>query len=274
VCGRDSKRSSKWTRTGFQAFEYARVPSSAWRECARPPKTAQDDPGCCPSQQPGRSDTTEQDGASDAIQVVLRVEEPVDGPLRYDLTLNGPFALIENDQTESVFAVPLAMQSGVYLWIVPYVHGGHLVTYVGETQGSFGRRMKDHIIQTIGGNYRVSDPDSLVQGVDRVLWDGLWRRGTRDMISEYVRRLMDLAPAIQKNLATLRVLVAPLDAERRARQRVEGALANHIRSQPPPASALLPRDIRYYGRRVDEAPIVVGLSCGVEVLGLPTAFEA
>lgn len=88
-----------------------------------------------------------------------------------DVDVQGPFALA-GTHAPIVFADAIANESGLYVWTVPYVGGGLIVTYVGETQSSFGQRMKEHAIQTLGGNYRVSDPDQLCQGVDAIVWPG------------------------------------------------------------------------------------------------------
>jgi len=54
----------------------------------------------------------------------------------------------------SILSHPLASSPGIYLWVVA-VDAGYLVEYVGQTGVSFGKRMKDHIVQTLGGNYRI-----------------------------------------------------------------------------------------------------------------------
>ena len=192
---------------------------------------------------------------------------------RLSLRFKGPFVLAGSD-APLIFSDSVAQEAGIYLWAVPYVGGGLVVTYVGETHSAFGQRMKEHAIQTLGGNYRVSDPDLLRQGVDRVLWNGLWRSGTRDRLPEYLERFVELAPVIRRQLMSLRVLIAPLQTETRVRRRIEATIANHIKRQAPPASALLPRDVRYHGRREPEEAIFVHVSSDVEVLGLPAALEA
>jgi hypothetical protein len=64
---------------------------------------------------------------------------------------------------------PLRKEPGLYFWTVPYSQRGYLVTYVGETSASFGQRIRDYLIQTVGGNYRIWDPDLRVQGEAKVL---------------------------------------------------------------------------------------------------------
>ena len=76
------------------------------------------------------------------------------------------------------------------------------------------------------------------------MWNGLWRKGTRDKILEFASRYLDLAPIIHSYLENIEVFVGALDADRRIRERIEGALANHVRAEPLLASMLLPNDVR------------------------------
>jgi hypothetical protein len=188
------------------------------------------------------------------------------------LEFDGPFGLT-SDSEPFLFVQPEAKEPGIYLWAVPYFQGGYLVTYVGETNASFGQRLKDHLIQTVGGNYRICDPDSMMRGEPQILWNGLWRKGTRDKFHEYIARFEELGPVIRKLLQIEVVFVAPFRSERRLRQRLEGAIAKHIRSQPAPVSAVLPSDVRYYYRKAHETPVPVIVECHCHVLGLPQKLE-
>jgi hypothetical protein len=91
---------------------------------------------------------------------------------------------------------------------------------------------------------------------------------------EFVSRLIELAPAIKKSLEHSKIYVAPLASERRIRQRIEGAIADHIKAQPPPASGLLPTDVRYTKRWNDEEPVEVRISGGNALLGMPKTLLA
>ena len=130
------------------------------------------------------------------------------------------------------------------------------------------------MIHTAGGNYRICDPDFEVQGVERILWNGLWRKGTRDKMPEFVSRIIELAPAIKKSLEHSEIYVAPFEGEKRIRQRIEGAISDHIKAQPPPASSLLPKDVRYYRRGNEEEPVNVQISGGNALLGMPKKILA
>ena len=186
----------------------------------------------------------------------------------FKLILHGPYGLCGKHE-RIIFYEPIGQEAGIYFWTVPYVQGGSIVNYIGETGESFKRRFKDHMIHKAGGNYRICDPDFEVQGVERILWNGLWRKGTRDKMPEFVSRIIELSPAIKKSLETAEIYVAPLKSERRIRQRIEGAIADYIKAQPPPASSLLPKDVRYYRRGSDEEAVSVLISGGDALLGMP-----
>jgi hypothetical protein len=189
------------------------------------------------------------------------------------LKFDGPFGLVRNSRP-FLFDQAEAKEPGIYLWTTPYCQGGYLVTYVGETGASFEQRLKDHLIQTVGGNYRICDPDSLTRGEAKVIWNGLWRKGTRDKFHEYIERFEEFAPLIRKLLQIEFVFIAPFRSQRRIRQRVEGAIAAHIRSRQAPASSVLPSDVRYYQRKADEIPVRVTVQCHCDVLGLPQELQA
>ena len=188
------------------------------------------------------------------------------------LKFEGPFGLMKNREP-FLFDQAKAIEPGIYLWTVPYCRGGYLVSYIGETGASFGQRIKDHLVQTVGGNYRICDPDSLTRGEPKVLWNGLWRKGTQDRFHDYIEKFEDLAPIVRKLLQIEAVFVAPLRCDRRLRQHIEGAIANHIRSQSAPASSILPSDVRYYQRKADEPLVTVRIQCDSQVIGLPQDLQ-
>ena len=144
-----------------------------------------------------------------------------------------------------VFKDDLGKQYGVYLWAVPYREGGYIVTYVGETGVSFAKRLRDHMIQVMGGNYRFSDVERMKNGEEAVLWNGTWRKGTRDKMEEFLDHLPELAPKIQKYLRSVCLFVGPTKVDLATRRRIEGALAVSIRKSPKPYSSFYPEDNRY-----------------------------
>ena len=95
---------------------------------------------------------------------------------------HGPYPLCSAEHDVPA-GCPHAGMAGLYLWTVPTTQHGLVVDYVGEASTSFYRRTKDHIIQTLGGNYLVLEPDAMLRGERDVVWAGLWRAGTRDQLT-------------------------------------------------------------------------------------------
>lgn len=130
------------------------------------------------------------------------------------------------------------------------------------------------MIQQMGGNYRICDPKALMNGKEKIIWNGLWRKGTRDKILEFVDRYVELSAIIKESLGIIEVFLAPMETDQRTRRRIEGAIAHSLRNQPAPAGNLLPEDIRYMKRRKDESPICVRIECSEKVFGLPAQIKA
>lgn len=158
--------------------------------------------------------------------------------------------------------------TGLYLWAVELPTGCYRISYIGETGRSFYHRTKEHIIQTLGGNYRVIDADQMRQGVERIIWDGLWRGDAQKRLPEFLRRYETLAPLTKRYLFGQAIFLAPFRGETRLRRRIEVALAHHIRSKPD-ASGLLPGDIRYVVRKAAQSAVKIDISADRPIEGLP-----
>lgn len=148
---------------------------------------------------------------------------------------------------------------------------GLVVDYIGETSTSFYQRTKEHVIQQLGGNYSILDPDALQRGVRSVVWAGLWRAGTRDQIPSFLARHDELSPITRRYLLAHRLLLAPLACDRRVRQRIEASIAVAVHASEP---RLVASGVRYRGRRSDEEPIHVTITSDCEVRGLPSWVAA
>ena len=189
-------------------------------------------------------------------------------PDSFKIHFNGPYGLCGQHE-RLLFQEPLSAKAGVYLWTV-HSSDGFIVEYVGQTGESFAKRTKDHMIQTFGGNYRVCDPQLMHQGQVKIVWPGLWRKGTKDNMPDFAQRYLELAPVIQRYLEAVELFLAPITGDRRLRERIEGAIAHQIREQSPPAASLLPLDIRYRPRTQGEVPLSVNIECDQVVLGIPS----
>lgn len=183
------------------------------------------------------------------------------------LEFSGPFKLY-GAKGKLLFDQKVARLAGVYLWTVRF-RGGFLINYVGETGNSFYRRMKDHMIQCLGGNYRICDAEQLLEGRKIILWNGMWRKGTRDLMPMFVdEKYVELAPRIRDYLKVLDIFVAPFDTDKRTRRRIEGAIAFSLREQDDPIGSFISEDVRYSGRKQNETPIQVAITSSAKLLGL------
>jgi hypothetical protein len=188
------------------------------------------------------------------------------------LCFHGPFPVCSEIQ-DILADCSFRSEAGVYLWTVKQQTGRYRVSYLGETKVSFYERTKEHIIQTFGGNYRILDADQTTVGIERVVWDGLWRKNSRHKLPEFLRNYETLTPLIKRYLLSQNIFVAPLNCEVRLQRRVEGAIAQHLRSDAN-FSSLLPGDIRFVARKTAEPPISVMVSADAHIEGLSEKISA
>lgn len=185
-----------------------------------------------------------------------------------NLKLFGPYKLFGNS-AQLLFDADISQRKGIYFWTIRYGNG-YLIDYIGETGNSFWQRMKEHLIETLGGNYRICDSDMLLQGKEKIIWNGLWRKGTRDKIGEFIKNYENYAPIIKEYIEVHDIFLAPLTVDRRKRQLIEGNIAKIIKGQKPPISNLLPSDIRYvYNRKKSEGGFTISIECSENIFGLP-----
>lgn len=183
------------------------------------------------------------------------------------LHFHGPYAVC-SETADVLDGCEHQNSSGLYLWAVGQSSGHFKISYLGETSRSFYGRTKEHIVQTLGGNYRIIDADQMRLGVEHIIWDGLWRRDARKRLPEFLNKYEELAPLVKRYLYGQAVFVAPFQGERRLLRRIEGALAINMRSNAN-ASSLLPSDIRYVIRNPTEAAVTVTVSADHHIEGLP-----
>jgi hypothetical protein len=126
----------------------------------------------------------------------------------------------------------------------------------------------------MGGNYRICDAEWLLKGERKILWNGMWRKGTRNLMSVFVERYVELAPKIKAYLEVLDIFVAPIQVDKRIRRRIEGAIAFSLRRELAPIGSFITEDVRYSGRKDGEAPIQVMIRSSERLLGLESQILA
>lgn len=186
------------------------------------------------------------------------------------VTFHGPHVLC--NETKDVLAdCAHRKAAGIFLTAV-LVGDSYRITHIGQTGTSFYARLKEHVIQTLGGNFRICDPKAMARGEIKVLWDGLWRPGRHANLPEYLRNGPALFRAARECFKLEKAFVAPLDVEDRMRRRIEGAIAKQIRKDKS-ASSLFPPDVRYLPKLSMEVPITIRIVTPKKILGLPEQLE-
>lgn len=180
----------------------------------------------------------------------------------------GPFKFYGTED-ESIFTTKEAKQPGIYLWTVPFKRQ-YLTYYVGQTGKSFASRHIWHTRNYLHGLYRVYDPHQFGEGKKILVWGGMWKpgtRGARNML-EFLNRYPQLSSTIYKFIGQFRIFLAPIDVQKRIRQRIEGTIARRLLEQSGQIGSFQNSDIRYRPRRVDEEPISVKMEAFEPILGL------
>lgn len=192
--------------------------------------------------------------------------------LEYNLDVIGPFKLSENS-SKNIFNSDYSELFGIYIFTIKY-NNGYLCYYIGETGVSFFKRLKEHIIQYFGGNYRILNPAKLKKGVKEIIWNGMWRKGTRNLIPEYIDKSTKIVSSTKKLLKLFEVFVIPFESDARTRKRIEGSLSKYLLKQPPPVGSFQDDDIRYVLRKENEEKINIKFIVQETIFGFPLDITA
>ena len=179
----------------------------------------------------------------------------------------GPYCLVGN-KDENIFKVS-SEKKGVYLLAIPF-DGKHLVYYVGETGVSFSQCLLQHIQNYLSGFYRIFDPEEFAEGRKILVWGGMWKSDRKDpkFILEFLKRYSELAPKILRFIEQFRVFLAPIDVDRRIRERIESEIAGSLNEANGVVRSFQDADIRYKPRRLNEQQIKVIMAFPKSIMGL------
>ncbi len=75
-------------------------------------------------------------------------------------------------------------------------------------------------------------------------------------------------------LSIFDIYLAPIETDKRIRQRIESAIAKEVYQLPTPLGTFLAPEIRYLSRRIEEIPIRVTMSFNNHSLSLSQEFMA
>jgi hypothetical protein len=181
----------------------------------------------------------------------------------------GPFYWFRNP---SILKDQAASQYGVYIWTVK-TKDGEFIYYVGETGKSFTKRMIEHLKEYLSGYYRILDPIELAKGSKVVLWRGMFMKGPKPDITDFVRHNERYMPALRGMLDLFNIWIFPADCPKNIRRRIEGAIAKSLYSQPGEVGRFQDPGIRYITRKMNEQPIQVHIETPNRIEGLVSLLE-
>jgi hypothetical protein len=181
---------------------------------------------------------------------------------------HGPYSFVDCE-AENIFGHALGSKAGIYLFTIPY-NGKFLVYYVGETGASFANRLLQHVQNYLNGFYRVFEPSEFSQGKKVLIWGGMWKANRKDpkLISDFLEQQTVLSPKIVKLIEQFRIFLAPIECNKRLRERVESAIAKSLNEKDGLMGDFQDKDVRYRPIRTSEATLKVTFTNPYPIMGL------
>jgi hypothetical protein len=169
--------------------------------------------------------------------------------------------------------VDVLEHGGVYLFSVEH-DGGYLVYCAGHTQ-HFRRRFRQHDRLYWDGTYSIFDHDAFAAGKRKKVWPGFWMKKSQspELREDFILRASEIKAATKRWLDGYRVFVAPIDLEKRIRQRLEAGLMAAFMKAEPPACDMTDTGMSLSSRWPWEATIHVRNVATDRILGLPAEME-
>lgn len=183
------------------------------------------------------------------------------------LTLHffGPYSFQNGEN--SLFHSPYAESEGVYLWVIKdktrnlnYIH------YIGETV-SFAKRQREHLINIMGLNYMVLDAESAVQGIEKVLWKGMWRDRSMNGAGKALEAYDSVSSKVTDYISVIDVYFAPTNMKSDIRRHIEGSIGWNLRNNHPECKVFYPDDNRV-GTKFEKLGETITITSDEPILGL------
>lgn len=142
-------------------------------------------------------------------------------PLKFT---RGESYLYDSEFTES---------EGIYIWTIKDERNGqNYVHYIGETR-AFGNRQREHLFQMTGLNYRIICPDAAKEGIQKILWNGLWRDKSANAVANLLDSYDEVSRAVVKYISSINIYFAPTSLAADVRKHIEGCLGWNLRNKYP-----------------------------------------
>lgn len=156
------------------------------------------------------------------------------------LTFHGPFTFTRGD--DYLFNTGFVKSEGIYIWTIKdEVDRLNYVHYIGETV-CFGRRQREHLIQITGLNYRIIDADFARQGLEKIVWNGMWRDRTPNAVADLLENYNEVSKKVIDYIGLITIYFAPTTFELHLRRHIEGCIAWNFHSKYPDLKKFYPCD--------------------------------
>lgn len=192
--------------------------------------------------------------------------------MTHKIFFKGPFSWHGQDDAPSVFDSDMANLCGIYLWMIP-CGDELLINYVGETGRKFSKRLEEHYCQHASGMYRLDSSEGYSKGELVTVWPGIRGKDNKKSIKDCVIEYPKLCGTICELNNLYRFFLAEFSGEKRIRQRIESAIANHLYNTPGKVGDFMPPGVTYISRRDDEQSEMCKISSEVTIAGLPFEIE-
>jgi hypothetical protein len=131
----------------------------------------------------------------------------------------------------------------------------------------FYLRLAEHVRSYLAGEYALYGKGNMT---GKPIYQG--RYGNKDWNGtrkEFQKNCGKYGAIVQGELSESRIFLCPLKDGARIIERIEAALAEHLRTQEAPVGTFYEKGVRYRFTREDEPPFIVKILNHHKILGLP-----
>lgn len=155
------------------------------------------------------------------------------------LDFQGPFKFTGE---KSLFCCPLAKKAGIYIWTLrDELHDVNYVYYVGETT-CFAKRQREHFKGIMGLDYRILDVEAAKQGIEKIVWDGMWRDKSDKATDNLLNIYKDVSHKAVEFIQYKDIYFAPTNVETQLRKHIEGSIGWNLRNHHKDLNLFYPDD--------------------------------
>ena len=147
------------------------------------------------------------------------------------LTFHGPFTFTKGPQY--LFNSGLLKKEGLYIWTIKdAIDGINHVHYIGET-GYFARRQRQHLVQMTGLNYPILDANFALQGIKKVIWNGMAHDKSRHAAADLLENYNEVSKKVTNYISLINIYFAPFTSGLRMRRHVQDSIIWNFRTNYP-----------------------------------------